>query len=52
MIKIIMFEEKWQLTIGDQSHGGEVFVFNNLKEMKDALDKIISMKEKFGRLKK
>lgn len=50
MIKIKMFDEKWQLEIGDYNYGGERWQFNTLKEMQEVLDKILKLKEKYGRV--
>lgn len=47
MITIKMYNEKWNIVIEN-----EVWVFKDLKEMKENLDKILTIKDKFGRIKK
>jgi len=49
MIKIIMFEDKWRITIGDMDK--EVWEFDSLKEMQSVLDTMLKLKDKYGRLK-
>ncbi len=45
MITIKMYENEWQIQIGD-----EIWQFENLKELRKNLDVILELKEKHGRL--
>ena len=46
MIALKIYNEKWRIQIGD-----EIWEFKDLKEMKENLDKILTIKDKFGRIK-
>ena len=46
MIKVKMYEGKWQIHIGE-----EIWEFENLKEMQENLTKILRIKDKHGRIK-
>lgn len=47
MIQLKMFGEKWRMTIGD-----ETWEFPTTKEFKETLDKILKIKEKYGKIKR
>jgi hypothetical protein len=47
MINIKMYEEKWQIIIGE-----EIWQFENLEEFKKNLETIINIKDTYGRNKK
>jgi hypothetical protein len=46
MIKLLMYGNNWRIEIGD-----EIWEFPTLEDMKINLDKILDIKDKFGRLK-
>jgi len=46
MINIRMFNEQWQIKLGD-----EIWQFSDRKEMLKVLDTICELKEKYGKVK-
>lgn len=50
MIKISMFDNQWRIKIGDKDYWGEEWSFPDFNSFKIALDQLVMIKEKFGRL--
>ena len=50
MIKILMFQDKWRIKIGDCY--GETFEFDKTKDMLVVLNQLVKIKDDYGRIKK
>lgn len=46
MITIIMYNEKWRIIFGE-----EILEFENVDIFKEVLEKLINIKDKYGRIK-
>lgn len=51
MIKIIMYDDKWRIIIGDCIES-ETWEFETKKELISCLDSLLTFKDKYGRLKR